>query len=104
MSAIESNPIENGIAIIAMAGRFPKAPTLEQFWHNLAHGVEAVSFFSDEELLASGVAPSFLQRENYVRARNVLEDVEFFDAGFFGYTTREAMLLDPQQRVFLQTA
>ncbi|HEY2392077.1 MAG TPA: beta-ketoacyl synthase N-terminal-like domain-containing protein [Candidatus Angelobacter sp.] len=104
MSAIESSPIENGIAIIAMAGRFPKAPTLEQFWQNLAQGIEAVSFFSDEELLASGVSPSSLQRENYVRARNVLEDVEFFDAGFFGYTAREAMLLDPQQRVFLQTA
>jgi acyl transferase domain-containing protein len=104
MPEVESNPIENGIAIIAMAGRFPKAPSLEHFWQNLAQGMEAVSFFSSEELLAAGVPQSTLQRENYVRARNVLEDVEFFDAGFFGYTAREAMLLDPQQRIFLQTA
>jgi acyl transferase domain-containing protein len=84
-----------------MAGRFPKAATVEQFWHNLKGGVEAISFFTDEELEAAGAR---FPRNNpsYVKARGVLEQAEFFDASFFGFTPKEAEIMDPQHRVFLE--
>jgi acyl transferase domain-containing protein/acyl carrier protein len=93
-----------GIAIIGMAGRFPGARTLRQFWENLRQGVESISFFTDEELLASGVDPDLLRHESYVRAKGILDDVEGFDAAFFGFTPREAELLDPQHRLLLECA
>lgn len=94
---------ESGIAIIGMAGRFPKARNIDEFWRNLCEGVEGVSFFSDEELAAAGVnAPK--DDPSYVKARAVLEDADLFDAGFFGLNPREAEVLDPQHRVFLECA
>ena len=92
------------IAVIGLAGRFPGAGNVEQFWQNLRDGVESISFFSDDELLAAGVNPALLQNPNFVKARGVLEDAELFDAGFFGYNPREAEIMDPQQRVFLECA
>ncbi|HYY97495.1 MAG TPA: amino acid adenylation domain-containing protein, partial [Pyrinomonadaceae bacterium] len=92
------------IAIIGMAGRFPGAGGVEQFWENLREGVESVSFFSDEELLAAGVDPALLAQPNYVKAGVVLEGVEQFDASFFGYSPREAEVMDPQHRLFLECA
>ncbi|MUL39086.1 type I polyketide synthase [Gloeocapsopsis dulcis] len=93
-----------GIAIIGMAGRFPGAKSVNEFWQNLCNGVESISHFSDEELLAAGVDPADLSDRNYVKAGFVLEDIEKFDAAFFGFSPREAELLDPQQRVFLECA
>jgi acyl transferase domain-containing protein len=93
-----------GIAIIGMAGRFPGAKSVAQFWQNLCNGVESISYFNDEELLASGVEPACLRDRNYVKAGFVLEDIEMFDAAFFGFSPREAEILDPQQRVFLECA
>ena len=90
------------IAIIGMAGRFPGANNIDSFWENLKNGVETISFFSEEELLESGVAPELFQQPNYVKARPILDKVESFDNEFFGYTDREAELLDPQQRLLLQ--
>jgi amino acid adenylation domain-containing protein len=92
-----------GIAVIGCAGRFPEAPDVERFWQNLCNGVESVSFFSNEELAGSGIDVSRLP-SNYVPARAILENPEYFDAAFFGYTPREAEIMDPQQRVFLETA
>jgi len=92
------------IAIIAMVGRFPGADNVDQFWGNLRDGVESIRRFSDEELLASGVELGLLQDPNYVKARPVLSDVEHFDAALFGYTPREAELMDPQQRLFQECA
>jgi phthiocerol/phenolphthiocerol synthesis type-I polyketide synthase E len=94
----------DGIAIIGMAGRFPQAPTLQRFWENLCQGTESTSFFSDEELEQAGVSPELFRHPNYVRARAVLEDADLFDAGFFGYSPREAELTDPQIRLFLECA
>ncbi|GCE15768.1 type I polyketide synthase [Tengunoibacter tsumagoiensis] len=91
-----------GIAIIGMTGRFPGSDTLEQFWQNLHDGIESISVFTDEELLAAGVAPEVFRQPNYVRARPVLNDVEHFDASFFGYSPREAEMMDPQHRLFLE--
>ncbi len=92
------------IAIVAMVGRFPGARTLDQFWQNLRDGVESCTRFSDAELLAAGVDPLLIANPNYVKMRPILEDVEQFDAAFFGYTPREAELLDPQQRLFHEVA
>src|SRR5512139_2563001 len=99
-----SDSHESDIALIGMAGRFPGSRNLEQFWENLRTGTESISFFSEEELRASGVNPALIANPNYVRAKGMLEDVELFDASFFGYSPREAELIDPQQRVFLECA
>ena len=92
------------IAIIGMAGRFPGAANIDEFWRNLKAGVESISFFSDEDLLAAGVAPAVFNASNYVKAGGVLEGVDLFDASFFGFTPREAEIMDPQQRLFLECA
>jgi acyl transferase domain-containing protein/NADPH:quinone reductase-like Zn-dependent oxidoreductase/acyl carrier protein len=93
-----------GIAIIGMAIRFPGADTPEQFWHNLKNGVESITFFTDQQLKSAGVAPALLQKPNYVKARPMLEGIDLFDAAFFGFSPREAEILDPQQRIFLECA
>ena len=92
------------VAVIGMAGRFPKASTLDEFWRNLRDGVEGVSFFSDAELEAAGVDRMALADPSYVKAAADLDAVEMFDADFFGFTPREAEVMDPQQRLFLEQA
>jgi acyl transferase domain-containing protein len=92
------------IAVVGMAGRFPGARGVEEFWRNLRGGVESVSFFSDEELLQRGVEPELLSDPNYVKAGAVVEDAEMFDAPFFNFTPREAEMTDPQHRLFLEHA
>jgi acyl transferase domain-containing protein/acyl carrier protein len=100
---IEEDDVER-IAVIGLAGRFPGARNIDQFWKNLRGGVESITFFSDEELAAQGVPPAVLSHANYVKAGFLLEDVDKFDASFFGYNPREAESIDPQQRIFLETA
>src|SRR5229473_531382 len=92
------------IAIIGMVGRFPGAKNIDEFWQNLQHGVESVSFFSEEELKSSGVASTLLNDHHYVKAGAILNDIELFDAAFFGVNPREAEVMDPQHRVFLECA
>ena len=99
-----SRPERQDIAVVAVAGRFPGAGGIERFWQNLREGVDAVTVFSDEDLLAAGVDPETLADPTYVRARPVLDDVELFDATLFGYSPREAEIMDPQHRLFLQCA
>ena len=99
-----SEPIGNEIAIIGMAGAFPGAPDLATFWRNLRDGVESISRFSEEELVASGVDPEVFRNPSYVPARPVLDEIAEFDAAFFGISPREAAVLDPQQRILLETA
>jgi len=90
------------IAIIGMAGRFPGASDLEEFWRNLRAGVESITFFTDGELAEAGVAPAFLARPDYVKARPFLAGADLFDSSFFGFSPREASLMDPQHRIFLE--
>ncbi len=92
------------VAVIGKSGRFPGAKNLIQFWQNLSAGKESISFFTEEELLSAGVDPEFLRQPNFVKALGILEDADLFDAQFFGFTPREAQLMDPQQRVFLECA
>jgi acyl transferase domain-containing protein/acyl carrier protein len=88
------------IAVIGMNGRFPGAVDIDQFWYNLKNGVESITFFSAEELEAAGVSSDLLHHPNYVKAKGKLEGIEYFDSLFFGYTSREAELMDPQFRIF----
>jgi acyl transferase domain-containing protein len=94
----------NDAAIIGMSGRFPGARNVDELWQNLCNGVESISFFSRQELETLGIDPNLLNDPNYVRAKGVLEDADLFDASFFGYTPREAQIMDPQQRLFLECA
>jgi acyl transferase domain-containing protein/acyl carrier protein len=106
MDATTSTNQLNGseIAIIGMVCRFPGAKTPEEFWRNLRDGVESISFLRDEELEVSGVDPAQQTNPHYVKAASVLDEVEWFDAAFFGLTPREAEIMDPQQRLFLECA
>ncbi|WP_344341805.1 polyketide synthase, partial [Kitasatospora putterlickiae] len=92
------------IAIVGMAGRFPGAPDVDTFWRNLEEGRESIAVLSEEALRASGVDPAVSGRDGYVRAKGVLEGADRFDAAFFGYNPREAEIMDPQHRVFLECA
>jgi natural product biosynthesis luciferase-like monooxygenase protein len=100
MSEVEQFAYE--IAVVGLSGRFPGAQRLDEFWDRLCEGAELVTFFSDEELLRRGVDRIALDDPHYVKAEAVLEDVELFDASFFGFTAREAEILDPQHRLFLE--
>ncbi|AKF96326.1 type I polyketide synthase [Brevibacillus laterosporus] len=88
------------IAVIGMAGRFPGAKDIDEFWENLRNGVESVVFFTDEELKEAGVDPDQYRLPNYVKAKGYLEGTEYFDSAFFDYTPKDAMVMDPQLRVF----
>ncbi|MGD1917907.1 MAG: beta-ketoacyl synthase N-terminal-like domain-containing protein, partial [Pleurocapsa sp.] len=92
------------VAIIGMSCRFPGANNIEEFWDNLCSGVESISFFEDEEIINSGVDKELINNPNYVKASPILEDIEGFDADFWGFSPKEAKLLDPQQRLFLECA
>lgn len=92
----------NDIAIIGMAGRFPDAHNIEQYWENLKTGLCSIQHYSDETLLEAGVDRETLVRENYIKAGVRLEDMDLFDAGFFNMTPRDAEMMDPQQRFLLE--
>jgi len=98
-----SGPRRNiDIAIIGLSCRMPGAASADEFWKNLCSGVESVRTFTDQELIAAGVDPSLVSNPDYVKNAPVLRDVEMFDAGFFGYSPKDATMMDPQQRLFLE--
>src|SRR6476620_8169070 len=92
---------ENEIAVVGLACRLPGARDADGFWANLAAGVESVSFFADDELRAAGVPEADLRDPAFVRAYGSLPDAWCFDAPFFAVSPREALVMDPQHRVFL---
>src|SRR5262245_60345427 len=94
-----------GIAIIGLSGRFPGAANVEELWANLISGKETISFFDEKQLAAAGVdLDEIRHRGNYVPARGILKDIEYFDAAFFGVQPAEAEIMDPQHRLFLEGA
>ena len=87
------------IAVVGLAGTFPGAPNVQAFWENVSQGKESVTFFTDEELKAAGVDEKLLKRSDYVKAKPYLKHASSFDAAFFGYSPREASIMDPQIRL-----
>ncbi|MGD2085118.1 MAG: amino acid adenylation domain-containing protein [Candidatus Aminicenantes bacterium] len=93
------------IAIIGIAGRFPGAENIHEFWNNLKNGIESISFSSGEELKEVGMDPQLLEDAHFVRSKGaVLENKASFDARFFDYTPNEAEIMDPQIRIFHECA
>ncbi|MFI6893880.1 SDR family NAD(P)-dependent oxidoreductase [Streptomyces sp. NPDC050256] len=90
------------IAIVGISCAFPGADGPEEFWRNIRDGVDSLTQLSDEDVLAAGADPALIQAPNYVKVAACIEDIDMFDAGFFGMSPREAELMDPQQRLFLE--
>lgn len=95
---------ETDIAVVGMSCRFPGARNIDEYWSNLRNGIESVTRYSDEELLAAGVNPRLLKHPDYVKAGAPMPDMEMFDAALFGLSPRDAAIMDPQHRHFLQCA
>ncbi|MFT3724661.1 MAG: SDR family NAD(P)-dependent oxidoreductase [Hyphomonadaceae bacterium] len=97
-------PLAVDVAIIGMAARFPGADGVDQFWANIRDGVESIRRLTDEQLQAAGVDAAAINDPDYVKACPVLDDVDKFDAAFFGLSARDASVMDPAHRIFLEVA
>ncbi|MFZ1469961.1 MAG: SDR family NAD(P)-dependent oxidoreductase [Paracoccaceae bacterium] len=95
---------ETDIAIVGMAAHLPGAADISTYWRNLVAGVESIRVLSEADLLAVGESPARLRRPNYVPVAATLEGVPDFDADFFGFSPKEAAILDPQHRHFMEVA
>ena len=104
MTSVTEHARAGDVAIIGMAGRFPGAATLQDFWRNLRAGVESVTRFSDDDLRRAGVDASTTHNGDSIRAGGVLGDAGRFDATLFAISPAEAELMDPQHRVLLECA
>ena len=94
----------SSIAIVGMSGRFPGAPNVATYWQNIREGRETIRVFTEQELLAAGERPELLRDPAYVKATGYLDDIDKFDAAFFGISPRDAAVFDPQHRLFLECA
>lgn len=103
---MQSEPVYQGteIAIVGMAGKFPSAPSIDEFWQMLLQERSGISHFSEQQLAAAGISAAQLEDPAYVRSKGVLADSLAFDASFFQYSDREAVLMDPQLRLYHETA
>ncbi|AFY44051.1 type I polyketide synthase [Nostoc sp. PCC 7107] len=100
----ENYELMEGVAIIGMAGRFPGAIDIECFWQNLQDGVESLSLFTDDELIAAGIPAALVNDSNYVKVGGILDNIDLFDTAFFDLNPKEAAVTDPQHRLFLECA
>lgn len=92
------------LAIIGMSCNFPGADNIEDFWNQLIDDREGITFFTDQELIDAGVDKEEIACENYVKASGVVSHYDSFDAAYFNISKRDLMLMDPQQRLFLEAA
>ena len=88
------------VAVIGISGRFPNSNNLDDFFHKLVEGEELISNFTQEELLLEGVPVELLNDNNYIKAKGIIDDEDVFDSAFFGYTPKDAEIMDPQIRLF----
>jgi len=95
---------DNDIAIVGMAAHLPGAGSVEDYWKNLCDGIESIRRLSEVDLLAAGETRDRLLHRNYVPAAAPLDGFETFDSDFFGFSPKEAAILDPQHRQFLEVA
>jgi len=94
----------HAVAIVGMAGRFPGARNLDEFWRNISTGLESLNTLTEADMNAAGIPSDVRSHQNFVPKYTTLEDADLFDASFFGMSPREAQILDPQQRIFLECA
>ena len=106
MEQSQDETASNGldIAIVGMAGRFPGANTLDEFWENLKHGIESIRVYPENEVIDSGIFPEIARDPDFVAAAGGIDHEFEFDAEFFEFNPREAEILDPQQRIMLECA
>jgi acyl transferase domain-containing protein/acyl carrier protein len=95
---------ETDIAIIGMAARFPGANNIDEYWENLKNSIESYKEYTEEELIANGVPESLVRNPNYVKLGRPLDNMEMFDAAFFGFSPKDASIMDPQHRHFLEVS
>ena len=79
------------VAIIGMNGRFPMADTIEKMWQNIKDGKDCITRNSEKT------------KDNYVAAYGKLDNIEYFDADFFGFSKKEALDSDPQFRFLIES-
>ncbi|NEX46817.1 type I polyketide synthase [Pseudotabrizicola algicola] len=103
-SLIPPDLSDTDIAIVGMAAHLPGADDISTYWQNLRGGIESIKVLDEATLLAAGESPARLARPNYVPAAALLDGFEQFDAEFFGFSPKEAAILDPQHRQFLEVA
>ena len=94
---------ESWVAIVGMAGRFPCAPDLDSYWDLLVSGRDAGVDLALDAIIEAGVPAEIAGATRYVKRTFKLDGVDEFDASLFGFTPATAVVLDPQQRLFLQT-
>ena len=94
----------HAVAIIGLAGRFPGAADLDGFWRNIVNGVECLDVPTDADLDRAGVTSDIRSKPNFVRRSTALDGTANFDANFFGMSPRDAQIVDPQHRIFLECA
>ncbi|SDI80618.1 type I polyketide synthase [Salipiger marinus] len=95
---------ETDIAIVGMAAHLPGAADIDAYWQMLREGRRAIRRLSDDELLAAGEDPGLIRHKDYVPFAAPLDGFEMFDAEFFGFAPKDAAIMDPQHRQFLETA
>lgn len=101
----DSAPARQGrIAVIGMACRYPKSPSVDALWNNLIDGVECLTRFTPEELASAGLDSTSLADKRFIPVAGVVDGIDQFDAEFFGLSAAEARLIDPQQRLLLELA
>ena len=92
------------IAIVGMSAHLLGAASLAQYWRNLRDGVSSIRRLSDEELTEAGVPPGLMRHRDYVPYAATLDRFDYFDAEFFGLSPKDAAIMDPQHRQFLECA
>lgn len=102
--AVNNETAAESVAIIGMAGRFPGARNVREFWENLRNGIDSIHELTDEELRTAGVSDELISNPAYVRRIGLCKDSDMFDAEFFGIHAREAEVIDPQHRILLECA
>lgn len=95
---------ENDVAVVGMAGRFAGASDVDELWRRVVAGDDCLTDLTADDLLGEGVASATVADPAYVRRTGALDDVEGFDHRFFGIGARDAAVMDPQHRHFLEVA
>jgi len=101
---VDNNLTGLEIAVIGMSCRFPGAENISEYWDNLKNGVESITFFSNDELGGTDIPQELFENPNFIKVKGYLPEIDKFDASFFGYTPREVELMDPQLRLFHESA